>query len=75
MVGVEMKEIPYEICEVSGTRKHDLILDVEALPEKDGLPRSCIFLECVAGHGEKCCRFILREDEVIEYIEKLIGEV
>jgi hypothetical protein len=54
--------------------KHDLIIDTEVVFTNDGepQPRSSIFLECLSYENDCGCSFILRDNEIIDYINSLV---
>jgi len=49
--------------------KHDYYLATEIIDSRNDMPIGSIFLECLE------CDFIIRDNEIIEYIEKLEEEL
>ena len=56
---------------------HDFILDTEVVFTDDGepQPRSTIFLECLSYENECGCSFVLRDYEIVNYINSLIDKL
>ena len=57
--------------------RHDFYLDSEVVFTDDGepQPRSSIFLECFAGDKHRMCPFILRDYEIVDYINSLLDRI
>ena len=54
---------------INDDHKHDYYLATEIIGSRNDMPIGSIFLECLE------CDFIIRDNEIIEYIEKLEEEL